>query len=217
MIQEAATLSTATVSEQRDPEEARRRFDREFSAQISALRRQNCPKAVIKTLESKRPQVIARAVGMTFFGSKRVFFSPVIPASQLSVPEQMLMVKNGDIPGCTFLSPKDITNEVEIPQEPYFIFSVDDGSKTLGWTSQQAERAFAKQPRRRGLNCVEAIGFCRVSGVLSRFNIDAISSRFRKTKIPFLWIIGREPRLGADKVDASDPRWGIPSCNTIVI
>jgi len=214
MIQEAAS-SAAAVSEQRDPEEARRRFDRDFSAQISALRRRNCPKAIIKTLESKRSQVIARAVGMTF-GSKRVFFSPVIPASQLSIPEQMLMVCNGDVPGFTFLSPKDITDKVKVPQEPYFIFSIDDGAKTLGWTPQQAEQTFSKQPRRRGLNCVEAIGLCRVSGVLSRFNIDAIASRVKKVKVPFLWIVEREPRLGADKVNASDPRWGIPSCNTVV-
>lgn len=214
MIQGAAALSAAVVS---NPEETKRRFDREVSAQISVLRRQGCPKTITKALENKRPQVISRAVGMTFLGNRRVFFSSVIPASQLSIPEQMLMVRNGNIPGRTFLSPKDITDEVELPQEPYFIFNIDDGARMLGWTPQQAERTFSKQPRRRGLNCAEAIGFCRVSDVLSRFNIDAIASRVKRCKIPFLWVIGREPRLGADKVNTSDPRWGIPSCNTIVI
>jgi len=213
-----ATLSSvAAVSRRHDPEMARRQFDGEFSARILALRHHDCPKTIIRNLENKRPQVIARAVGMTFLESKRVFFCPVIPASQLSIPEQMLMVHNNDIPGCTFISPSDITDEAEAPREPYFIFSVDDGSKTLGWTPQQAERALLKQPRRRGLNCVEAIGFCRVSNVLSRFNIDAIASRVKRIKIPFLWIVGREPRLGADKADTSDPRWGIPSCNSTII
>ncbi len=215
---QGAALSAVAVSERRhDPEMARQQFDREFSSQIALLKRQYCPKPIMRSLESKRPQVIARAVGMTFFGSKRVFFCPVIPASQLSIPEQMLMVRNDNVPGCTFISPSNITDEVDVPQEPYFIFSVDDGSKTLGWTPQQAERTFSKQTRRRGLNCIEAIGFCCVSDVLSRFNIDAIASRVRRTKIPFLWILGREPRLGADKVNASDIRWGIPSCNTLVI
>jgi len=213
----AATLSAAAVSERCDPEEIRRQFDRGFNAQISVLKRHNCPKKILKTLESKRRQVIARAAGMIFFGSKRIFFSPVIPTSQLSIPEQMLMVKNGDVPGCTFLSPKDITDEVIVPQEPYFIFSIDDGTKTRGWSPQQAKWAFSKQPRRRGLSCVEAIGFCCVSGVLSRFNIDAISSRVRKNKIPFLWILGKKPRLGADKADTSDEKWGIPSCNAVII
>ncbi len=217
-MQGAALSAVAAVSERRrDPEMARRQLDREFSDQMAVLRHCNCPKPAIKMLENKRPQVIARAVGMTVLGSKRVFFCSVIPASQLSIPEQMLMVRNGDIPGCTFLSPKDISDEVNVPQEPYFIFSIEDGTKTLGWTPQQAERTFSKQPRRRGLNCAEAIGFCRVSGVLSRFNIDAIASRVKKVKIPFLWILGREPRLGADKANTSDPRWGIPSCNSLVI
>ena len=212
-----SALSAAVAEQRHDPEMARRQFDGEFSAQISALRRQDCPRAILKTLEKKRPQVITRVAGMTFLGSKRVFFSPAIPASQLSIPEQMLMVRNGDIPGCTFISPSDITDEMKVPWESYFIFSVDDGSKTLGWTPHQAERTFLKQPHRRGLSCAEAIGFCRVSGVLSRFNIDAIASRVRKTKIPFLWVLGREPRLGADNANTSDPRWGVPSCNTVVV
>lgn len=216
----AATAVAAAVlgGQRRNPtEEVRRRIDKEFSAQMSALRRQNCPKAVVKTLERKRPQVIARTVGMTFLGNRRIFFSPVIPAPQLSIPEQMLMVRNGVIPGRTFLGSRDITDEMETPQEPYFIFNIDNGAKTLGWTPQQAEQAFSRQPRRRGLNCVEAIGLCCVSDVLSRFNIDAIASRVKGRLIPFLWVVDREPRLGADKDNASDPKWGIPSCNTVVM
>jgi hypothetical protein len=202
---------------QGNSEEAGRRLDREFSAQISVLKRFNCPKGIIKTLESKRQSVITKAVGMCFLGSKRILFCPVIPTPHLSVPEQMLMVLNNDVPGCTFISPKDITDEVDAPREPYFIFGIDDGAKTLGWTPHQAERTFSRQPRRRGLNCAEAIGLCRASDVLSRFNIDAIASRVKKAKIPFLWVVGREPRLGADKVNTSNPNWGIPSCNTMVI
>lgn len=214
---QGATLSAATASEWNDPEEVRCQFDMKFSAQMAALKRQNCPKAILKTLERKRNQVIAKAVGMNFFKSKRIFFSPVIPTSQLSVPEQMLMVHNNGVPGRTFLSPRDITDEVDVPSEPYFIFSIEDGAKTLGWSPQQADRMFQKQPRRRGLNCAEAIGLCCVSGVLLRFNVDAIASRVKRNRIPFLWIVEREPRLGADRVDASDSKWGIPSCNTTVV
>jgi len=216
MIQRA-TLSAATVSERHDPEEARRRFDKEFSAQMSTLKRHNCPKAITKTMEGKRLQVIARAVGMCFLGSKRVFFSPAIPESQLSIPEQMLMVKNGDIPGCTFLSPSDITDKANATQEPYYVFSVEDGAKTLGWTPYFGEKVFKAQPNRRGLSVVESISLCRHTDTLSRQNIDAIWSRFKKEKIPFLWILGKEPRLGADKADTSDPRWGIPSCSIKII
>ncbi|MFH1392880.1 MAG: DUF5701 family protein [Patescibacteria group bacterium] len=214
-MNQGAVLSAVAAC---DPEIAKRRFDQQFSAQISTLRHCDCPRAITKALEKKRSQVITRAAGMTFLGSKRIFFSSIIPASQLSIPEQMLMVHNNDIPGCTFISPKDITDTVETPtREPYFIFGIDDGAKTLGWAPQQAERAFSKQPRRRGLSCVEAIGLCRISDILSRFNIDAIASRVKKTKIPFLWVVGKEPRLGADNINTSAPKWGVPSCNTIIV
>lgn len=217
MIGTALSAVAAVAERRRDPEMARRQFDGEVSAQICALRRQNCPKAILKTLEKKRPQVIARAVGMTFLGSKRVFFSSVIPASQLSIPEQMLMVRNGDIPGCTYLDTTRIADLVEMPRESYYIFSVEDGTRTLGWTPYFGEKVFKTQPNRRGLSVVESIGLCRNTDTLKHHNIDAIWSRLKRTKIPFLWVLVREPRLCADNANTSDPRWGIPSCNTVVI
>ncbi|MDO8443632.1 MAG: hypothetical protein Q7S78_01415 [Candidatus Azambacteria bacterium] len=208
-----AALSAAAV---RDPEEARRRFDREFSAQIFALKRHDCPKMIVRTLEKKRPQVIARAGGMIPSGSKRVSFLPIIPSNRLSVREQLSMVKNGNIPGCTRLDTAYITNLELVPEEEYFIFSIEDGTKTLGWTPIFGEKVFKAQPNRRGLSVPEIISLCRHTDVISRQNIDAILSKL-KDKVPFLWLVEREPRLCADKMTTSDPRWGIPSCNSVVI
>lgn len=217
MIQRAAALSAVMVAEQRNPEMARRQFDREISAQISALKRQNCPKTIIRNLEKKRSQVVARAVGMLPSGSKRISFLPIIPPNRLSVCEQLSMVKNGNVLGCTRLDTAYLANIMQLPKEEYFVFSIENGARTLGWTPLFGERAFKTQPNRRGLSVPEIISLCRHTDVLSHHNVDAILARFRKDNVPFIWLIEREPRLCADKAFTSDPRWGIPSCNAVVI
>ena len=217
MVQGATAVATAAmVAVRHDPEMARRQFDQQFSARMSMLKRHNCPQAAIKNFENKRPQVVARAVGMIPSGSKRVSFLPIIPPNRLSVCEQLSMVKNGNIPGCTRLDTAYLANIMQMPKEEYFIFSVEDGTRTLGWTPLFGERAFKTQPNRRGLSVPEIISQCRHTDVLSHHNVDAIIARF-KDKVPFIWLIEREPRLCADKAFTSDPRWGIPSCNMTVI
>jgi len=206
----------AVTIHQYKPEVINLLFDKFFTRQISVLKRYDCPKPIVRTLESKRPQVVARAVGMIPPGSKRISFIPVIPANRLSISEQLCMVRNGNIRGCTSLDTAFVTNLLPVPKEEYFVFSVEDGARTLGWTPLFGEKAFRIQPNRRGLSVPETISLCLHTGVLTHHNVDAIMSKLRG-KIPFMWLVEREPRLCADKVDASDPRRGIPSCNTMVI
>ena len=210
-----AAVATATMVAVRNPELIKRQFDREFSAQMSVLKHHNCPQTTLRNFENKRTQVVARAVGMLPSGSKRISFLPVIPPNRLSIREQLSMIKNGNVPGCTRLDTAYLANMTQLPKEEYFIFSIEDGTRTLGWTPLFGERAFKTQPNRRGLSVPEIISQCRHTDVLSRHNVDAILARF-KDKVPFIWLIEREPRLCADKAFTSDPRWGIPSCNTVI-
>jgi hypothetical protein len=184
-----------------------------FDSQIQTVKDRGCPEAIMSILQNQRSSVLQRAGEITL-GEGHVPFLPVIPRTYLSIYAQMPMVRNGDKVGYTYLRPYDITDVVETPQDPYYIFDVEDGEAMLGKAPQDAEKAIKKQGR-RGLTEVEVISLGIYTDVLTRHYVDAVGSRYESIRMPVLWLSDDRPKLDWDYLGHADGRWGAASCRSL--
>lgn len=183
-----------------------------FDTQIQTLKDRGCPTVIIDMLREQRDDVLEKASEITF-AKGHIAFLPVIPRTFLSIYTQMQMVKNGDKTGYTYLKPYEITDVVETPKDPYYIFDVEDGEAMLGKAPQDAEKAITQQ-NWRGLTEVEVISLGIHTDVLSRHYVDAVGSRYRSDGVPSLWLGDDRPRLGWLSLGHAADEWGAASCRS---
>jgi hypothetical protein len=162
--------------EEKESKPKKEDLEKLFDTQIQTLKDRGCPPVIIDMLKEQRDQVLQKASEITI-AKKHIPFLPVIPRIYLSIYSQMQMVRNGDKVGYTYLKPSEITDVVETPQDPYYIFDVEDGEAMLGKSPQNAEKAI-KQQNWRGLTEVEVIALGIHTDVLSRHYVDAVGSRY---------------------------------------
>jgi len=183
-----------------------------FASQITTLSERGCPKAILSVLQGQMGPVIARAKQMTF-KEGRIPFLPVIPALFLSIYTQMEMVKNKTKSGRNLLDPTDLTNVVQTPKKPYFIFDVEDGTEMRGRSIADAEDLISKQRNRRCLTDVESISLCIHTDVLNRHNVDCSGSLCGPDYAPGLFLDEDGSRLGRSSFYAYSDGWGSASCS----
>jgi len=194
--------------EEKESKPKKEDLEKLFDTQIKILKDRGCPAVIIDMLQEQRDDVLQKASEIPI-GKKHIAFLPVIPRTFLSIYTQMQMVRNGDKIGYTYLKPSEITDVVETPADPYYIFDVEDGEAMLGKSPQNAEKTI-KQQNRRGLTEVEVIALAIHTDV--RHCVDALGSRCGSAGVPTLWLHDAEPRLDWVNLDGARDRWGAASC-----
>lgn len=193
-----------------------------FVSQLETLRDRGCPKAIMKSFESQRNEVLTRSLKTTFIKG-HILFLPVIPRTYRSIYDQMPMIRSSNGVGYTNLCPYEIYDVVEISRDPYYIFSIENGLAMLDKSSEEAEE-FIKKQARRCLTEVEIIALAIHTDVLSGHLVDAMGSRHESNDVaPYLCLYGDGVELDSDYIDGDefdldshddfDKQFGSPSCD----
>lgn len=185
-----------------------------FDSQIATLKDRGTPEQIVEILQNQKGTVLKKASEMTF-GDGNIPFLPVIPRTFRSPYDLMAMVRNGGKVGYTYLNPTQISDVVDAPQEPYYIYDVEDGSSTRGKSPENAEKIL-KQQKRSPLTAAEVMALTTHTDVLSKHYVWATGSRYGSAgEVPDVYLgDGDRPRLNRDYVDRSFVRWGSASCGS---
>lgn len=187
-------------------------YERLFDSQIATLRDRDTPAAIVELLANQRDSVISKASEETREDG-HIPFLPVIPRTYRSPYDLMAMVRNGSKVGYTYLNPTEITDEVKTPNEPYYIYDVEDGEATRGKSPESVQMFFESQGR-YGLTAAEVMALTTHTDVLWGHYVFATGSRCDSVdRMPLMWLDDGEPRLHWSHVD-SHSLWGSPSCGS---
>ena len=185
-----------------------------FHAQIAILKDRGIPEQIVEILQNQKGQVVKKASEMAI-GDGNIAFLPVIPRSYRSPYDQMAMVKNGGKGGYTYLNSTQISDVVDAPSEPYYIYDVEDGESMRGKSPEAAEKIF-KQQKRSPLTAAEAMALTTHTDVLSRHYVWVTGSRCGSAdEVPGVYLdLGYRPGLYWGCVDGSDGHVGSASCGS---
>ena len=185
-----------------------------FNTQIATLKDRGVPAQIVEMLHNQKGQVVKKASEMVI-GDGNIAFLPVIPRSYRSPYDLMAMVKNGGKAGYTYLNPTQISDVVDAPSEPYYIYDVEDGNSTRGKSPEAAEKIL-KQQKRSPLTAAEVMALTTHIDVLSRHYVWAPGSRCESAVlVPFVYLDnGDRPRLSWIYVFYLFGHWGAASCGS---
>ena len=185
-----------------------------FDSQIKTLKDRGVPKQIVEIIQNQKGSALQKASEMTF-GDGNIPFLPVIPRSYRSPYDLMAMVKNGGKAGYTYLNPTEISDVVDAPQEPYYIYDVEDGSSMRDKSPESAEEAL-KWQKRSPLTAAEVMALTTHADVLSKHYVLATGSRYEHAgRVPNVYLgYGGRPWLDWYYIDFSFDRWGAASCGS---
>lgn len=194
-------------------------FESLFDLQIAILKSRGCPEQIVETLQSWKPIVLVKAMGMTI-GEGNVPFLPVITPACLGYYGLMDMVRNGLARGSIYY----IQHLAEITdvsvEDLYYIYDVEDGSATLQKSLDMAKIA-TRGPRqyRFMLSVAEGIALTTHTDVLSRHDVLTAGSHYGAVNcenVPNITLKeGSRPFLVPNYIfDSDGHRWGFPSCGS---
>jgi len=205
-VEEAKRKVSIEISEER-----KRELGELFDSQVEILKSRGCPKAILESFQDKRDEVLNKAAEMEI-PEGNIPFIPVIPRSYMTIYGLMPMVRNDEKVGYTYLDPNELSDVVETPDKPYFMFNVEDGRDMLGKSPEKAEKLIKKKER----SCLtdnEGIALCIQSDVLLSHNVDCTGSRYEQGDgVPIVYLDGGKPRLSSLDLDSSHGSWGSASC-----
>lgn len=187
------------------------RIDKLLESQLARLKNRGCPPQITETLLSRKRQVLRRLRKKRVTRGK-IPFLPVIPRTYLDLLDLMSMVRHEDKTGYTYLKPFMITDVIETPDEPYYIFDVDFGDILQGKSPLDAER-IVKAERSRCLTVFEVIALAVHSDVLSHQYLWATGSRSDPDGVPYLWLCEGRPKLSRTHGGRSHADWATPFCS----
>jgi hypothetical protein len=185
-----------------------------FDDQIQTLKDRGCPEQIVEMLQNQRSLVLQKASEMSF-AEGNIPFMPVIPRTYRSPHDLMAMVRNGDTKGYTYLNPTVITDEFKTPEDPYYIYDVEDGQALLGKSPEEAIDIIKKQSR-SPLTAAEVMALTTHTDVISRHYVYASGSRYDGWgRVPDVCLDdGDQPGLYCYFLDDSDDHWGSASCGS---
>jgi len=180
-----------------------------FDGQMEILKSRGCPQRILEVFQDQHDTVLSKAAKMEI-PKDHIPFVPVIPRTYMGIYGLIHMVRNEDKVGYTSLDPNEITDKVETPKIPYFIYDVEDGM--LGKSPKKAEQLIAEQ-KRSCLTIDESIALCVHTNVLSEHYVDCTGSRYgRADLVPSIYLNDDRPEIGWDHLDFPDDWWGSASC-----
>ncbi len=188
-----------------------------FDMQLRALRAYGSPygcyKHVVSSLFEKKKETIDMAMDMEMFNG-HIPFVAVVPKNRMNIYALMELLYNSHGKrGFLGFSQDKLIHSVPVPEDPYFMFNVEDGTSTLGKTSEEAKSFFDSQAR-SCLTVEEVIALCYFqSDVLLKHFLDCIGSYFSSDdRIPVLCLKQRRPWIALRK-DVAHEKCGVPSCH----
>ena len=189
-------------------------FERLFDAQIATLKDRNVPDQIVELFVSQKGDVLRKA-GEMVIADGNIPFLPVIPRSYRSSYDLMAMVKNGTKVGYTYLYPDEISDTVETPNKPYYVYDVENGQATRGKSPRDAEEILKRQLR-SPLTAAEVMALCTHTDVLSRHYVLASGSRCKSAgSVPLACLnFGDRPELDWYYVGHAAEQWGSASCGS---
>ncbi|MFH1978923.1 MAG: DUF5701 family protein [Patescibacteria group bacterium] len=184
-----------------------------FDMQMETLKARGCPKSIIDVLTAKKSEVIANATEIET-ADGHIPFVPVVPRTEVDLGDLMKMVRNRDREGHNYLDQSDVSNVVDVPKGPYFMFDVEDGKDMLGRSPEKAEVLIKKQ-KRTCLAADEGIALCVHTNVLSEHYVNCTGSRYaRAHDVPVVYLHDDGPELDWCSVGYSDDEGGSASCRS---
>lgn len=201
-----ARRSELSVSEYRSALEAL------FNRQLKTLADRGCPDVLHEDLVSLRDIVVSKALGLTNREGNLPFVL-VVPPPFLSYHTLASMLRNGSNTGYTRLNVRLITDMIEVPQEPYVIYDVEDG-RALRSESPENATKFITQQHRSGLTAAEVLNLGIQTDVLRHHFVDAMSSLYGSEVVPGLWLHSERPGLHWRRRDVALSKWGAASCGS---
>ena len=197
-----------------EAEQARRNsLEKFFDVQIATLKDRGVPEQIVEIFWNQKVAVLKKASGITF-GKGNIPFLPVIPRIFRSPYDLMAMVRNGSRAGYTLLNPTAISDVVDAPNEPYYIYDVENGESMRGKSPEVAEKIL-KQQKRSPLTAAEAMALAVYTDVLLRHHVWAAGSRYGGSdRVPIVYLVDGRPGLDWYYADFSDDRWGSASCGS---
>lgn len=124
----------------------------------------------------------------------------------------MNLVTAKEIRGVNFLILQHCSNTVAIPDEPYFMFDIEDGGSRLNVKPSLSEaRIFAENRSPYAIleGIVHAVVFPEA---FDTHNMSLCGSRYKIEDIPEILLSDSGPRLQSSFLDSPHPRFGVPSC-----
>jgi len=185
-------------------------FGQLFDSQMLTLGDRGCPEVIIEMFHKKRDEVLSKAVAMEI-PEEHTPFIPVIPRSYLGIYGLAPMIRNDGKVGFTYLNPNEITDEETPPKGPYFIYDIENGTNTLGRTSERAEQLIKEQGRLCHI-LDEDIALAIHTDVLLHHYLWSTGSRFKAADdVPTVCLYGDRPELHWGDRYISHGRWGSAS------
>jgi hypothetical protein len=113
-------------------------------------------------------------------------FLPVIKPAHIGYYGLIHMLPNARIP----IDVDRIIDRFSVPEDLYYIYSVDDGRRTMEKSPGNAEEYLKKYRIRSALTIAETLALCIHTDVLSRHAVWALGSRKvgEPDTIPRIWI-----------------------------
>lgn len=193
-----------------------------FEAQLQLLGERDCPKLIIDFLKGIKKDVISWAEEMPFI-ERKIPFLPVIPFNYLSAYSQILMLRHkrlkGEIVTRGFLNLiSNITDVIDTPKHPYYIFDIEDGSEILAGGPEDTARILDKQCR-SPLTAAEGLMLAIQHDTLSKHCLCMIGSRIKENYYFYLFLAdNNRPHANHENpCYRNDMGVGIPSCATRLI
>ncbi len=185
----------------------------QFDFQMATLHFHRYPDVILEGFRNQRHHVLNFAFKLKI-RPDHIPFVPVVTRDFMGLCGLMQMVRNKTEEGFTRLFPADLTNSVDVPQAPYFIYDVEDGHWVRGMSTAQAEEVF-RQKHRFGLTADECINLCiHTPGLLPKHSMLCTASRYgmNPARVPGIAPQGTCPELLAYYCIEGDDEWGFPSC-----
>lgn len=182
-----------------------------FDSQIRTLSDWDLPLSFVGRLRNKEVGVLDKAIKMEI-PEGHIPFLPVVPEEYISDFGMINLVCNGKNRGVLSVDSDKITNNVEVPEVPYFIFDVDDGREMLGKSPKRAKKLIIEQGR-SCLTASEGITVCIHTNVLSEHCVDCTGSNYEDpSKVLDISLFAGTPRLCCSSIDNSSKKYGSASC-----
>jgi hypothetical protein len=143
---------------------------------------------------------------------------PPPPASITKLDWDDLMARvewNGET-GQSYLNPKRLADLTPPLARPAVLLDVEDGRARLNARPTESREAIAYEGRQSYTLWQGYIHALLFPVVLAHHNMDFVGSRYCEDGVPDLFLSDGEPTLDGNWEDGVHPKWGAPSCGSVI-
>ena len=146
--------------------------------------------------------------------NRRFLFVPPEPTT-LDLAHLMSLVELNGKTGQNYLNAAQLVNLIEVPESPCLLLDTEDGRARVNVKPSVSREQIASEGR-IPYTTFRGIIHAFLLPVLAHHNLDLIGSRYYAKYVPFLCLHGDEPALSNFWGDSAHPRWGAPSCGSVL-